>query len=106
MDALLDRETLAGFAPNDTNSGRFEASSRLTGTLGYGLPAFGVGFTGTPNVGFGLSSDGARDWRLGWRLTPARPGASGFEVTLDATRRESANADAEHGVTLRSTIRW
>ena len=105
MDALLDRETLAGFAPSDTNPGRFEASSRLTGTLGYGLRAFGGGFTGTPNIGFGLSETG-RDWRLGWRLTPARPGASGFEVTLDATRRESARADAEHGMSLRSHFRW
>ena len=105
MDALLDRETLAGFAASDTDSGRFEASNRLTGTLGYGLPAFGGGFTGTPNVGFGLSETG-RDWRLGWRLTPARPGASGFEVTLDATRRESADADAEHGVALGGRFRW
>ena len=39
-------------------------------SLGYGLPVFGGGFTGTPNVGFGLSV-GARDYRLGWRLTPA-----------------------------------
>ena len=105
MDALLDRETLAGFAAYDSGSG-FEASSRLTGELGYGLPAFGGGFTGTPNIGFGLSSGGARDWRLGWRLTPARPSASGFEVTLDATRRESADADAEDGVALRSRFRW
>ena len=105
MDALLDRETLAGFAGSDAGSG-FEASSRLSGQLGYGLPAFGGGFTGTPNVGIGLSSDGARDWRLGWRLTPARPLGLDFSVTLDATRRESANADAEHGVALRGTLRW
>ena len=104
MDALLDRETLTGLTRHDTGTG-FEASSRLTGTLGYGLPAFGGGFTGTPNIGFGLSETG-RDWRLGWRLTPARPGASGFEVTLDATWRESANADAEHGVALGGRLRW
>ena len=105
MDALLDRKTLAGFATSDDGSGRFEASSRLTGELGYGLPAFGGDFTGTPNIGFGLSETG-HDWRLGWRLTPARPGASGFEVTLDATRRESADADAEHGVALGGRFRW
>ena len=104
-DALLDRETLTGLATNDTGSD-FEASSRLSGELGYGLPAFGGGFTGTPHLGFGLSSGGARDWRLGWRLTPAAPGASGFEVNLDATRRESARADTEHGVALRSRFRW
>ena len=104
MDALLDRETLAGFAGNDDGSG-FEASSRLTGELGYGLPAFGGGFTGTPNIGFGLSDTG-RDWRLGWRLSPAGPRVSGFEMNLDATRRESADSDAEHGVALRGRFHW
>ena len=94
----------------------FEPESRLEAELGYGLPAFGGGFTGTPNLGFALS-DTARDYRLGWRLTPAAKGRSRFEVSLDATRREPANpgsgsgagsgaAPAEHGVMLRSTIRW
>ena len=107
MDALLSRETLAGLAANDDGAGRFEASSRLEGELGYGLPAFGGGFTGTPNLGFGLSEH-ARDWRIGWRLTPARAGAGGFEVSLDATRSEPANDDArpEHGVMLRGAVRW
>ena len=107
MDALLSRETLAGLAANDDGAGRFEASSRLEGELGYGLPAFGGGFTGTPNLGFGLSGH-ARDWRIGWRLTPARAGAGGFEVSLDATRSEPANDDArpEHGVMLRGAVRW
>ena len=106
MDALLGRETLAGLAAND-DGGRFEASSRLEGELGYGVAAFGGAFTGTPNIGFGLS-DNARDYRLGWRLTSAVPGDPGFEVSLDATRRETANDDtpAEHGIMLRGTIRW
>ena len=69
----------------------------------YGLPVFAGGFTGTPNVGLGLSGDGARDYRLGWRLTlAAASGATGFEVSLDATRREAAGEDAEHGVMLRT----
>ena len=80
-------------------------SSRLDTELGYGLSVFGGGFTGTPNVGFGLSET-ARDWRLGWRLTPAGSGDTGFEVSLDATRRETANDDAEHGVMVRSRLRW
>ena len=46
----------------------FEAGQRLDGELGYGLAAFGNRFTGTPNVGFGLS-DASREVRLGWRLT-------------------------------------
>ena len=87
--------------------GELDAESRLEGELGYGLPAFGGGFTGTPNVGFGLSN-GSSEVRLGWRLTPAVPGDSGFEVNLDVTRREAAGGDAtpEHGIMLRSTMRW
>ncbi len=41
------------------------------------------------------------------RVTSAVEGDPGFEVNLDATRREAANDnDAEHGVMLRSSIRW
>ena len=108
MDALLGRETLAGLGtPNDDGGERFEASSRLEAELGYGLALFGGAFTGTPNVGLGLSDNG-RDYRLGWRLTAAAPGDGGFEVTLDATRSEAANDDAppEHGVMLRGSLRW
>ena len=89
-----------------TANGEAVPSSRLDTELGYGLPVFGGGFTGTPNVGLGLS-DGARDYRLGWRLTPAGAlGATGFEVSLDATRREAGGDGADHGVMLRSRLRW
>ena len=70
------------------------------------MSLFGDRFTATPNSGFGISDDGARDYPIGWRLSSA-PGDPGFEVSLDATRREAANDnDAEHGVMLRSHIRW
>ena len=74
----------------------------------YGLAVSGGRFTGTPNVGFGLRDGGTRDWHIGWRLTSAVRGDSGFEVSLDATRREPANDDGppEHDVMLRSLIRW
>ena len=71
----------------------------------YGLPVLGGGFTGTPNVGFGMGNAG-RDYRVGWRLTSALRGAVGFELNLDATRREAANENAEHGVMLRGSLRW
>ncbi|MDD9991123.1 MAG: hypothetical protein OXP75_04950, partial [Rhodospirillales bacterium] len=64
-------------------------------------------FTGMPNLGFGLSDRGARDWRVGWRLTSAVPRDPGFEVNLDATRKEPANdAAPEHGILLIGTLRW
>ena len=98
--ALPDAQSLAA-------DGEATPSSRLDTELGYGLAVFGGGFTGTPNVGFGLS-DTARDLRLGWRLTPAAAaGDTGFEFSLDATRRETADGDApEHGVMLKSLVRW
>ena len=104
MDALLGRETLAGLAANDDGD-TTASTGRLEAELGYGIAMFGGGFTGTPHLGVGLSETG-RDYRLGWRLTSARRGDPGFEIGLDATRREAANADAEHGLMLRGAIRW
>ena len=101
VERLWSARDAAGLAPG----GEFEAERRLEGELGYGLAMFGGGFTGTPNIGFGLS-DNARDYRLGWRLTSAVPGDPGFEINLDATRREAANENAEHGAMLRAVIRW
>ena len=103
MDALLGRETLAGLAAND--DGGAAGAGRLEAELGYGIALFDGGFTGTPNLGIGFSET-ARDYRVGWRLTSARKGDPGFTIGLDATRREAANADAEHGLMLRGTIRW
>ena len=93
----------SGFAANKNA----DPTSRLDGEMGYGLALFGDRFTGTPTVGFGLS-DIAREYRMGWRLTSNLRGDPGFEIGLDATRREAANADQapEHGVMLRSLIRW
>ena len=93
-----------GLAPG---GGEFEAARGLKAEAGYGVAVFGGRFTGTPNMGFGVSDGGARDWRMGWRLTPAVRGRPGLELDLDATRREPSNDnDAEHGVTLRAAIRW
>ena len=103
MDALLGRETLAGLAAND--NGGTASTGRLEAELGYGIAMFDGGFTGTPNLGVGFSET-SRDYRVGWRLTSARKGDTGFRIDLDATRREAANADAGHGLMLRGTVRW
>ena len=84
---------------------RHPGHGALKGQRGYGFALFGGGFTGTPNIGFGLG-EGNRDYRLGCRLTPARRGDPGFAVNLDATRREHANDDTVHSAMLQATIRW
>ena len=102
-DALLSRETLEGLAANDDGDGR----RRLEARFGYGLAAFGGGFTMTPEIGLGLSEAG-RDYRLGWRLTRSGSGPGPLELSVEATRRESANDDTppEHGVGARFALRW
>ena len=112
VDRLWSARDARGLAPN--SGGDFEPESRLEGEFGYGLPVFGGRFTGTPNAGFALS-DSSREVRIGWRMTSAAQGHSGFEVSLDATRREAANdteasaaagSEPEHGVMLRGSVRW
>ena len=91
-------------------NGEAARSSRVDAEVGYGMAVFGGGFTGTPNLGYGVSDGGAREYRMGWRLTWAGAGnPGGFELNLDATRSEPAGAnerEAEHGIMLRSLIRW
>ena len=103
VDRLWSARDARGLGPG----GEFEPERRLEGELGYGLAAFGGRFTGTPNLGLGLS-DTARDWRIGWRLTPAAQGDLGFEVNLDATRREAAGDDAvpENAIRLELRVRF
>ena len=92
----------------------FDPESRIEGEIGYGLPAFGDRYTGTPNIGFGLSDGGSREYRLGWRLARAGGSSSGsFALSLDATRSEPANNNdsgsgtaPKHAVVLRAGLRW
>ena len=104
MDALLGRDTLAGLAASDRTES-VPSTGRLEAKLGYGIPMFGGGVTGTPHLGMGLSDTG-RAYRLGWRLTSALRGEPGFEIGLEATRREGGDKNAEHAVILRGTMRW
>ena len=105
MNAFLSRRTLEGLAAND--GGGDLQRRRLEATLGYGFPLFGDRFTGTPEVGVGLSNTD-RDYRVGWRLRLTRSDRVNFDVSLDAIRREPANDDREpeQQIDLRLTARW
>ena len=104
-EALLGRGTMEGLAANDDGGGL--ENRRLEAKLGYGFALFGGRYTGTPELGLGLS-DAHRDYSLGWRMGLARSGRVSFELGLAATRREAANEDRapEHGIGLRGTARW
>ena len=103
VDALLERGTLAGLAANDDSESEF-AQRRFELKLGYGLAALGDRFTGTPELGLGLSQAG-RHYSLGWRLARVGAGPGSLEFLLETRRHESANdaAPAEHGIGFRLT---
>ena len=81
------------------------ASSRWSMEAAYGFPAFGGRWTGSPHVGLGLAT-GARDYSLGWRLTPEDRSAANVSFGLKATRRESAAQAPEHTAGVEITARW
>ena len=98
--ALWGRETMAGLA-----NGGFASGNRLDGEVGYGLPV-GSRFVGTPRVGLTTSEYG-RAYRLGYGMTLLERGALGFELGVDAQRRENPDAGAaDNGVLGRVTVGW
>ena len=114
MEALLQRQSMADLvATGHDGAAHFVAAGRLEAELGYGLPLWNGAFSLTPNIGFAFSEK-VRDYRIGWRLSPAsqdNPTAHRpleLELELDATRSETTGGDAsaEHGVMLRSTLLW
>ena len=60
---------------------------RWTAEAGWGLPAFGERFTGSPHVLYGLSGM-ARDYGVGWRLASEGRAARRLSLDILATRRE------------------
>ena len=97
LDALFQPATL------EDRTGT-EAASRWSMEAAYGFPAFGGRWTGSPHVGLGLAT-GARDYSLGWRLTPEAD-APDFSFGLRATRRESDMDAPEHTVGFEVRARW
>ena len=95
------------FAPNplEERTGSGEAASRWAMEAAWGLPVLGGRFTGSPHVGFGLAT-AARDYTIGWRLTPEAATAPDVSFGLKATRRESDGAEPEHTAGFEATLRW
>ncbi len=100
LDALFRAD------PLEDRTGSGETAARWTAEAAYGLPVFGGRFTGSPHVGLGLAT-AARDYSLGWRLTPAaNANAPDISFGLKATRRESDGTVPEHTVGFEATARW
>ena len=100
LDALFATDSLE----DRTGSGS-KAISRWTAEVAYGFPAFGSRFIGSPHVGVGLAID-ARDWSLGWRLTPEAASAPDISLGVKAALRESATEAPERRVGVEVHARW
>ena len=105
-DALFGHRHLGGLAAGDDGPGGDDlANRRLELRMGYGFGAMENRFTATPELGLGLSN-GSRDYTLGWKLGLARAGSTALDLRLEATRREAANDNPQHGIGFRLTARW
>ncbi len=101
----VQRLWATGLTPGAASAG--QEGGRLDARVGYGMALPGGHFTGTPELGLGLSETG-RDWRLGWRLGLAETKRVSFHLRLEGTRWEPANNDGppEHRVGLTANMRW
>ncbi len=98
-------EALFAPEPLEDREGSSEAAARWSMEAAWGFPAFDGRFTGSPHMGLGLAT-GARDYTLGWRLTPEAANAPGLSFGLRATRRESDSAPLEHTVGVEIRAQW
>ncbi len=83
-----------------------ETASRWTAEAAWGFAAFGGRFTGSPHAGVGLST-GAREYTLGWRLTPAAgASAPGLSFGVEATQREDRGTATAHALGIELNAHW
>ena len=100
-DAVWSARNAAALVPGAAS----DPSARLDAEVGYGLPAVGRRFTGTPYAGLS-ATDAEQGARVGWRLTrPADPEA--FRLDVEAGRRETSGGGGPgNGIGFRITSRW
>ena len=96
MDALFGPETAPALdTANDEGDDLLQR--RLETRFGYGFPLFGGRYTGTPEIGFGLTETG-REYIHKWRLAEEQSEGFVFGLDVEGTRRESVtdNSGTEH----------
>ena len=92
--------------PLEDRTGSGETTTRWTAEGAYGFPAFSGRATGSPHVGLGLAT-AARDYSIGWRLTPAaNANVPDISFGLKATRRENDWTKPEHTLGFEAIARW
>ena len=98
--------TMDDFLTSSLPGGADEGGTHWTTELAYGLPAVGGSFTGSPHAGI-EETDDYRDYKLGWRLTPAGPQAPDISFDINASRREQTmSSSADHRLGIGLVAEW
>ena len=99
---LSQLDTLAALATQGDDSG-----GQLRAEAAYGLPLLGSRFVGSPWVGAGVLP-GGHDYRVGYRISPARQSQSALHLGIEGVRRENIGSDGEteHALALRLGTGW
>ena len=97
---LLDGQILAELASAGNTHG-----GRLLAEVAYGFPILGGRFTGAPWAGAGVLESG-RDYRLGYRISPARSSGADVALGIEGVRRENGAAETEHALAVRLEMHW
>ncbi len=103
VEALLRPDTAQGLGVANDDALR----RRLEAKLSYGMPVLGRRYTGTPEVGFGLS-EADREIRLGWLLEGPVARNLGFNIRAEGSRLDARNEDREpeHKIGIRMQAHW
>ena len=72
---------------------------RLEAKAGYGLPLFDGRWTGTPELGLGLTESG-HELVLAWRLAEEKSAGLAFGLDVEGARQENAGGTAGHRLGL------
>ena len=99
-DALLSPDTLA-----ELTGRHVPVSGQLTTEAAYGMPLLGGRFTGAPWIGAGVLEH-QRDYRVGYRVSPARQSGSDISVDVEGLRRHHVDGQAEQAIRVRFAMRW
>ena len=95
VEALLGPQAAQALeAANENDANELERRT-LEARLGYGFALFDGRYTGTPEIGLGLT-DASRETVLGWRLDEETRGGLAFGLDVEGARQESAGAEAAH----------
>ncbi len=94
VEALLGPQTAQALEAANDDGAELERRT-LEAKFGYGFALFDGGYTGTPELGLGLTDTG-RELVLGWRLAEETRTGLAFGLDVEGTRQESAGGAAGH----------